>query len=1354
MSKKYFFVIPLVVAGSLWLLLNPLHRGNQLLSASWMTTKSSPQDPLSRATLLSHFSQPPDEYGPIDCWWWEAARVKKDKITWQLEELKDKGVAGTWYYPRWLYQEPLRSDPPYWSEKWWSLMRFAMGEHRRLGLVHWFSDWTSHQFHQNRVRQERSQTPELRGRRLAIHQQISRGAETLRLSVPNEEQVLDAAAYRVVDDRLDYGSRQPLGDKIRDRKLVWTAPGPGWILTLISSQPYDLDYLNRKVVDRWNEVFLGEYKARLPEFVGKALAAYGPDELWLILGNALYSEALIDKIKSAKGYDPTTCLIGLFHDVGPKTDQIRCDYYGAMSELLEDNFYRPTSQWLESRGLKYTTIATWGRLDPLEHTYHYGDYFRYLRWFHVTGNEDPYRTPVGERRLFDSKISSSIAHLYGRQRVAMCVFWRSGWGVTQAENLAWTNENYAYGINLYNRHGGLYTLMGGWYEWVPPAVNFYQPYWKYWKSFTDYVKRLSYILSQGKHRADVALLYPLTTMHANWVAGRLSGPLTHDDLWPAFEPAANRSAQSLMKLAKSIYHHGIDLDFINDESIEQATVQDNKLKVAGLEFRAIVLPPLTTIRTATLEKVKTFYDSGGTVVAFGQLPDASAEQGRGDPQVRSLVRHIFGIGAGRPVAQVTRNHSQKGGVAVFVPKEENQVPAALSQAITRDVVASEEKVFHTHQKVGDLDVYFLFNAKPERRRLSFRFRLNGEPEIWDAFTGSVYPVHRFKREADTTQVELEMEPYAGVVLVFTPHTSRPAVVADNLSRLLEVELGEGQVRIGGIYEHGGRKEARVTYGDKRYVAQKDVAVPPQAITLQGPYSFELEPTMDNRWGDFRYPAFEGMIGAEARRFRYREEAGASGVKLGWHLKDFHDSHWPEVTYSYGPYWWHIGPFQERANGSEAHLSRVERLKRGDIHPDKPWPRGEIGQGPLRWQPYHFSQKFGYPGDVHQTDSGLAGVSDNFFVFEASHDVSKPTHFLFTHVYAPEETVATLHFGGKAEKSEYRSSPGFDLPRRQQAWVNGEEVLSFTQGQNIWNVTNLHKKGFQFDLGQGSTDREAGPDVIWARVRLNKGWNRVLLKIVQPKGRPVATYAALWPSATAPPADAYVPRLRWFRESHPFTYDITPHKQRRVGWYRFKAPPGLHALRFKVKAKRVEAWIDGKPVPVREGSIQLGSPLVKPSQVALRLEQDPGAYAGAAFPDPISFVCRQGEIPLGDWSRFGLGTYSGVGVYGKRVTLEKAHLKGQVLLELGDARTVAEVFVNDRKAGVRMAPPFRFDISRLVQEGENRIQIKVANTLANHMSTYPTRWVLEGQTVSGLLGPVRLRFLSRVELTALPQAAER
>ena len=49
------------------------------------------------------------------------------------------------------------------------------------------------------------------------------------------------------------------------------------------------------------------------------------------------------------------------------------------------------------------------------------------------------------------------------------------------------------------------------------------------------------------------------------------------------------------------------------------------------------------------------------------------------------------------------------------------------------------------------------------------------------------------------------------------------------------------------------------------------------------------------------------------------------------------------------------------------------------------------------------------------------------------------------------------------------------------------------------------------------------------------------------------------------------------------------------------------------------------------------------------------------------------------------------------------------------------------------------LTQLVEEGPN--QMKVVNSRANHMSTYPTTYVYEGQTVSGLLGPVRFQFLS-------------
>ena len=96
-------------------------------------------------------------------------------------------------------------------------------------------------------------------------------------------------------------------------------------------------------------------------------------------------------------------------------------------------------------------------------------------------------------------------------------------------------------------------------------------------------------------------------------------------------------------------------------------------------------------------------------------------------------------------------------------------------------------------------------------------------------------------------------------------------------------------------------------------------------------------------------------------------------------------------------------------------------------------------------------------------------------------------------------------------------------------------------------------------------------------------------------------------------------------------------------------------------------------------------------------------------------------------------------------LERPHLRGKVLLDLGEVAATAEVHVNGKPAGVGMAPPWRFDVTRLVVEGENRIEVKVVNTLANHMSTYPTRYVYEGQTVSGLIGPVTIQFLAEAAL---------
>jgi predicted choloylglycine hydrolase len=67
---------------------------------------------------------------------------------------------------------------------------------------------------------------------------------------------------------------------------------------------------------------------------------------------------------------------------------------------------------------------------------------------------------------------------------------------------------------------------------------------------------------------------------------------------------------------------------------------------------------------------------------------------------------------------------------------------------------------------------------------------------------------------------------------------------------------------------------------------------------------------------------------------------------------------------------------------------------------------------------------------------------------------------------------------------------------------------------------------------------------------------------------------------------------------------------------------------------------------------------------------------------------------------------------------------------------AAVKVNGKEIGLRLARPFRFDITRAVKPGANTIEVEVANTVANHFrSEAPTRYVYPGQDQSGLVAPV-------------------
>lgn len=132
-------------------------------------------------------------------------------------------------------------------------------------------------------------------------------------------------------------------------------------------------------------------------------------------------------------------------------------------------------------------------------------------------------------------------------------------------------------------------------------------------------------------------------------------------------------------------------------------------------------------------------------------------------------------------------------------------------------------------------------------------------------------------------------------------------------------------------------------------------------------------------------------------------------------------------------------------------------------------------------------------------------------------------------------------------------------------------------------------------------------------------------------------------------------------------------------------------------------------------------------------------------------------------------FSGTATYQRSFELSADRLgtDRNVLLDLGQVESLAEVLVNGRNLGVFWKPPFVVDITGLAQPGTNTLEVRVTNAWLNrligdkqHPQGFPDAGPLQfkpylaadisnrlgNQPIpAGLLGPVRIRTTQRVRL---------
>lgn len=776
--------------------------------------------------VLPGFISPPKGYGNVPFYWWNGDPLIKERLKEQLDILSESATDG--FAISYIHTTPLVDSlenkggyglygktepgaPPVFSEEWWEIWNWFSAECGQRGLGVGLDDYTVG-WHGNGYYPDELDTMSVfKGYKgeLVITVDTVQGGRMYESTLPG-----DLLTVMVWPGKID------LTDKIIDGKLRWKAPiGNEYEVYTITTKPSYV--IHPEHGNKLVNVYFDRFEERMDETGRAGMNYFFQDELSYPINMLSWSDDFRDEFRKRKGYDIIPYLPALKNYIGEETPKIRLDYCEVLMDLSEERYYKPIYEWHADRGLIYGCDNLGRGKNPTA----YIDYFRAMSWFTAPGNDAPARGSS----FLETKVSSSITHLYKRPRTWLEAFHSMGWGSSGAWLTQQIDHHFVAGGNLVCMHGLYYSTHGGWWEWAPPDFHFRMPYWPHMKQWFKYTERMSYLLSQGTHVCDIAIIYPTESMQA----------------YPGTRPGFT------FKTAQNLSNSGFDYDFIDFRSLRDAEVKEDLLKISDEQYQIIVLADMKAIHYSSLVKIKEFYRSGGIVLATGNLPVASDNKGENDLDVDGIVKEIFGITAAEAEEKKIsgKQINQAGGIGWYIP---DSLEKYIPDLITPDFLTEKREGKVLHRRIGEREVYMVVDVEKDTDCF---FRAKGKVELWDANTGTTqqYPILRQTEEG--TWLRMNKETSNSYLIVFSP--------------------GEPEI------QKAEDLELRKTY----------------QIQIDGEWEVELMPTLDNKWGDYRFPAFEGRIAAEARSFKYQP---AVSDDTDWTLAGFDDSSWNEEIYGYGP----------------------------------------------------------------------------------------------------------------------------------------------------------------------------------------------------------------------------------------------------------------------------------------------------------------------------------------------------------------------------------------------------------------------------------------------------------------------
>lgn len=591
-----------------------------------------------------------DYFGPVPWWTWNAT-IQPDEIVRQLDDFQAHGIEEFFIYANYGLEKP-----DFLSPEWFDMVGLVIKacELRKMKL--WVYDELSWPSGTAGGRIPRDY-PEYRMWNIRRYEQILAPGDKARSATSDGSELIWGGVFDrgrrlqqifAADEEVRNDSGEELHAVMLRREIIRSVFFHNIGTEGTWNQEGTLDTLSFDGVRCWMGIIHEEYRKRFSQYFGKVVKGFFFDEPTMAALDRTHVLPWTGDLEDAfaKRYGYLCCpLLWTLFDEADGAWQFRYDFWRLAGERFGEAFAGQLAKWCAENNLLLTGHG-WPEEPACQRLMvnMNGDLYYQQRHLQVPGTDilraetayTEFSDLVKDHRgwprnyLFSAKHPVSTARYNGARRTMVETSGICGRNSNLAEQRIVYDFLFAMGLNLINP-AVAYSLHD--FRKNASCNDRAMPFWRYYRTLSQYIERMSHFNSRGQVDTRIAILNPTAT--------HLSGTTITPDIsmrneTTPFAGGFDCSEAMLATLeAMSRGHRGMELLF--DQVVLDGTIEsDGTLNGPGASFKVIILPQCYVLDDEVQTVLSKFAAAGGKLIAVGDAPAHTVRHGRSRRRVAAI----------------------------------------------------------------------------------------------------------------------------------------------------------------------------------------------------------------------------------------------------------------------------------------------------------------------------------------------------------------------------------------------------------------------------------------------------------------------------------------------------------------------------------------------------------------------------------------------------------------------------------------------------------------------------------------------------------------------------------------------